>query len=137
MRRDLITFLAGINAHLHNALNDGPTAGKASTLQRQAGSIHWPTRYQLRAFLVKVDSGYTASEDAVTRDLSAVEVILPGARRLLTGLEGYLHPSPISAIIAASTAGFCSPSAVAISSFGTNKIEGRIRAVVKDPAITQ
>jgi hypothetical protein len=65
------------------------------------------------------------------------EMIFPGARRLLTGFEGYLHPSPISAITAASTAGFGSPSAVAISSFGTNRIEGRIRAVVTDPAITQ
>jgi hypothetical protein len=65
------------------------------------------------------------------------EVILPGSRRLLTGFEGYLHPSPISAITAASTAGFGSPSAVAISSFGTNRIEGRIRAVMTDPAITQ
>jgi hypothetical protein len=111
--------------------------GEASTLRRQAGSIRWSARYQLRAFPVKVDSGYAASECSVIRDYLLFEVILPGARRLLTEFEGYLRPSPISKITAASTAGFCSPSAVAISSFGTNRIEGRIRAVVRDPAITQ
>jgi hypothetical protein len=111
--------------------------GEAPILRRQAGSIHWSARYQLRAFPVKVDSGYAASECAVIRDLSTFDVILPGARRLLTGFEGYPRPSLISAITAASTAGFGSPSAVAISSFGTNRIEGRIRAVVMDPAITQ